>query len=81
MGISFDTPQENKAFAEKFNFPFLLLSDESRSIGLAYGAAETENQEYAARISILIGPESRVLRVFDTVDVATHAVHVLEALS
>ncbi len=25
MGMSFDTPKDNKKFTEKFNFPFILL--------------------------------------------------------
>ena len=27
IGVSFDTPEENRAFAEKFDFPFPLWSD------------------------------------------------------
>ncbi len=30
LGASFDTPEENKAFAEKFDFPFPLLCDTKR---------------------------------------------------
>ena len=80
LGISFDTPEENKAFAEKFSFPFDLLSDEGRKIGLEYGAARTDDQEYAARVSFLIDPEGKVKQVYDPVDVNTHASDVLSAL-
>ena len=38
LGISFDGPGDNLAFAKKFEFPYPLLSDESRAAGLAYGA-------------------------------------------
>ena len=36
LGISFDTVEENRAFAEKFDFPFRLLCDVERSVGMAY---------------------------------------------
>ena len=37
-GISFDAPADNKAFAEKFDFPFPLLSDVDREVASRYGA-------------------------------------------
>ena len=40
LGISFDTVDENRAFAEKFEFPYRLLCDVDRSVGIAYGAAD-----------------------------------------
>ena len=61
FGVSFDDVKENRAFAEKFGFPYQLLSDTEREIGLAYGACKTE--EYAKQISYLIGPEQKVLKV------------------
>ena len=36
VGASFDTPKENKAFAEAEGFPFKLLADEDRSVGRSY---------------------------------------------
>jgi hypothetical protein len=37
VGASFDTQSDNAAFAQKFGFPFLLLCDTDRSLGMAYG--------------------------------------------
>ena len=39
LGASFDTPERNAAFAKKFSFPFLLLSDTDKSLAIKYGAA------------------------------------------
>jgi len=39
LGASFDNVEDNRKFAEKFKFPFPLLCDTDRKIGLAYGAA------------------------------------------
>jgi peroxiredoxin Q/BCP len=80
VGISFDAVEENKAFAEKFQFPFPLLCDTSRSVGLAYGACKDANAQYADRISYLIGPEQRIVKAYDNVDPAKHPEEVLADL-
>ncbi len=57
IGVSFDSPADNAAFAKKFNFPFPLISDTGRKLGMAYGACDSAKDEYARRIAyvILIG--------------------------
>ena len=80
LGISFDTPAENRAFQEKFAFPFDLLSDVDRKVGLAYGAADAADAQYPARISYLIDPEGRIRKVYAQVDPAGHAAEVLADL-
>ena len=80
MGISFDTPKDNSAFAAKFEFPYLLLSDEDRKIALAYGAAGDEKARAPKRVTFLIGPDQVIKRVWDKVDVTTHTQDVLDAL-
>jgi len=72
LGISFDTPDENKHFAEKFSFPFPLLCDTDRSIGLAYGAAETAKDGYAKRIAYLIDEKGKIAEAHAKVDAATY---------
>ena len=37
-GVSVDPVADNKALRDKFDFPFQLLSDEDRSMSLAFGA-------------------------------------------
>jgi peroxiredoxin Q/BCP len=64
LGVSFDTVDENRAFAEKFSFPYLLLSDTSRDLGMKYGAAEGAGDGYARRVGYVIGPDGRVVRVW-----------------
>ena len=80
LGVSFDTVEENAAFADKFSFPFLLLCDTDREIGLNYHAAKTPNQQFADRITYVIGPDGRIARVFEDVDVATHAEEITAGL-
>ena len=77
LGVSFDTVAENAAFAEKFTFPFLLLSDTARDIGLKYGATEPGETRGARRISYLIGPDGTIKAAYAKVDVNAHPDQVL----
>jgi len=73
LGISFDTPEENRAFAEKFGYTFRLLSDPDRRVGLAYKAAESKEDSYAKRFTYVIGPDGRIEQAIDTKDPAGQA--------
>ena len=77
LGASFDTPDENRAFKEKFDFPFDLLCDVDRKVGLAYGATDSADTGYPARVSFLIDPEGRVARAYGNVKPAHHPGEVL----
>jgi peroxiredoxin Q/BCP len=80
LGISFDTPEENEAFAKKFDFDFPLLCDTSREVGLLYGACDRRDASHAKRISYVIDPEGRVAAAYPKVDAARHPEEVLQAL-
>jgi len=80
LGASFDTVDENRDFASKFNFPFRLLCDTDRAIGLAYGACEKATDTYPKRISYIIGPDGTVRHAFPKVDPKTHPTEVLKLL-
>ena len=60
MGVSFDTPAENAAFAKKFSFNFPLICDLDRKVGLAYGAADSASAPNAKRVGVIIGPDGKV---------------------
>ena len=80
VGVSCDSPADNRAFRDKFGFPFDLLCDEDRSASMRYGAAGSADQQYPARISYLIDPEGRIARVYGAVKPADHPDEVLAAL-
>jgi len=80
LGASFDTPADNAAFAQKFSFPFPLLSDPDRSLALAYGAADDASARSAKRVSCLIDEEGRVLRYYPQVAARDHPAEVLRDL-
>jgi len=78
--VSFDTVQENADFARKFGFPFRLLCDTERSLGLAYGACDDASAGFARRISYVIGPDGRIEHAFPKVDPKSHPAEVLALL-
>jgi thioredoxin-dependent peroxiredoxin len=80
LGISFDTPAENKVFAEENGFPFRLLSDVDRTVGSAYETTRPPDDErpgFALRISYLIDPVGRIAKAYEVTDTAGHAGEVL----
>ena len=70
--MSFDTREENERFAEKFDFPFPLLCDTDRRIGIEYGAAESKKDQYARRIAYVIGEDGRIVQAHEKVDAKTY---------
>lgn len=80
MGASFDEPSANKEFALAYDFPFRLLSDETKEVADAFGVSfplEHEYREYAKRLSFLIDPEGRINRVYVVRDLNAHPDEVL----
>ena len=80
LGVSFDTPEENAAFAKKYSFPFPLLCDTRRDVGVAYGAADSAEDEYARRIAYLIDENGRIAQAYPKVDPGAYPKEQLERL-
>jgi peroxiredoxin Q/BCP len=80
LGASFDTPEENKAFADAQSFDFRLLSDVDRSVGGQYEAAKAPDEPYPdfpKRIAYLIDPDGVIRQSYEVKDVAGFAAQVL----
>lgn len=77
--MSFDSVEDNRRFAEKFGFPFKLLSDPKREMGLAYGACDQRDAGYASRIAYVI-EGGKVSHAYKVKDPAQHAAQVLADL-
>ena len=67
MGVSFDSPADNKKFAEKFSFNFPLVCDTDRAIGTAYGA-NVDPAKGAQRVGAVIGPDGKIKQWHGRVD-------------
>lgn len=83
LGVSFDTPAEQKAFADAEGFGFRLLCDTDRAVGEAYQATKGPGEPYpmtARRITYLIDPDGRIACAYRVTDVGAHPAEVLEDL-
>ena len=79
IGVSFDPPEANKAFKEKFGFPFDLLTDVQKEMSIAYGAADQESAR-PSRVSVLVGADGRVAASYGSVTPDEHPDEVLADL-
>jgi thioredoxin-dependent peroxiredoxin len=75
VGISTDTEESHKKFAEHHQLPFHLVSDPDGSIAKAYGVPNRLGM--LARQTIVIGPDGNVKKIYRTVDVSKHAAEIL----
>jgi peroxiredoxin Q/BCP len=80
VGVSFDKPEANAEFVKAEGFPFRLLSDTEHTLAKKVGAAASDSQMVASRISYLVGPDGKVRKVYGAVTPATHAGDVLSDL-
>ena len=84
VGASFDTVEEQRAFADAEGFDYALISDADKSIGGLYHAEREPQEDYydwgvPRRITYLIDPQGRIAAAYDLAgqDLAGHAAQVL----
>lgn len=80
LGITFSPSEDLKAWTGENSITTHLLCDTDRSVAMAYGAADSAEQERPARMSVLVGPDGRVAKVYAKPDAATHPAEVLKDL-
>lgn len=86
LGVSPDDLKSHGKFIEKFDLPFVLLSDEDQKVCNAYGVwAEKKNFGHVymgvVRSTFLIGPDGKIKKVWSPVKpVEGHAAEVLAAI-
>lgn len=85
LGISPDTVEKQRKFADKHKLKVPLLADPDKSVCTAYGCYG-EKMMYGRKVmgikrtTYLIDANGRIARVFENVKVDGHAEKVLEAL-
>lgn len=82
FGVSADTVQSHKKFADKYNLPFTLLADPEKKMLEAYGVWQEKKfmgRTYMGivRASFLIDPNGVVVKVYPKVLPEKHAAEVL----
>ncbi len=78
LGVSTDTQDSHKAFADKYSLPFKLLDDSSHTLVTAFGVPVSSG--HAKRVTFVIDKDGKVSKVFPNVNPSGHAQELLEAL-
>jgi peroxiredoxin Q/BCP len=83
LGVSKDSPTSHKKFATKYSLPFTLLSDKDIEVAQLYGAWQEKTMFGKTalgmlRISYLIDPTGKIVKVYPKVDPASHALEILK---
>jgi peroxiredoxin Q/BCP len=85
LGISPDSVESHKKFAEKFNLPFNLLSDEEKEVVQKYDVWKEKNnygKKYmgVVRTTFVIDKNGIIKKIFGKVKVDGHSEEVMKAL-
>jgi len=85
LGVSPDSVESHKKFAEKYNLPFRLLSDEKKSVLKEYGVWKEKSmygRKYMGveRSTFVIDETGKIRKIFRKVKVADHNKEVMEVL-
>lgn len=80
LGVTFSSQDDLKSWGEEVGLESHLLCDANRKVAMAYGAADSADQERPKRMSVLVGPDGMVVRTYATPDAAGHPAEVLADL-
>ena len=82
FGVSLDSVESHKRFADKNNLPFSLLSDESGEVSEAYESLNNfMSFKSAKRNTFIIDPDGKVAKIYLSVKPSTHSQMVLNDLN
>lgn len=85
LGISADKPATQKKFQDKYDLPYTLLSDVDKKTCEAFGVIKEKNMYGRkvmgiARTTFVIGPDGKIVHIFEKVKPEGHAEEVLTFL-
>jgi len=82
FGVSLDSVESHKRFADKNKLPFSLLSDESGEVSEAYDSLNNfMSFKSAKRNTFIIDPDGKVAKIYLSVKPSTHSQMVLNDLN
>ncbi|MFZ5946921.1 MAG: thioredoxin-dependent thiol peroxidase [Stygiobacter sp.] len=85
IGVSTDSISSHQKFINKYNLPFILLSDEKKEVVEKYGVWKEKSmygKKYMGieRTTLIIDKEGKIRKIYNKVKVDGHAKEVLEFL-
>jgi thioredoxin-dependent peroxiredoxin len=78
IGISSQSEDSHKKFADKYNLPFTLLSDSANTVHKLFGVRTNENGSIPGRVTFVIDKKGKIIYTFNSLTQPTK--HVEEAL-
>jgi peroxiredoxin Q/BCP len=78
IGVSSDSDESHRAFAENHKLPFFLVSDGKGELAKKFGVDSTLG--FLKRQSFVIGPDGNVKKIYRSVDVSVHAQQIQDDL-
>jgi peroxiredoxin Q/BCP len=79
IGISSDSEQKHKDFADKHHLPFILLADTKKEVRKAFGVPGNLFGLLPGRVTYIIGKDSKVKGIFNSqLNPLGHIEHALE---
>ena len=83
LGVSLDTPDSHRTFCTKESLTFKLLADPNHKVVDAYGVPvkSAGTIQYSDRVTFLISPAGKIVKVWPKVSVNAHSDEVLEAIA
>jgi len=82
--VSVDTPEDNKAFAEKEHADFPILADPEKKVANAYGVIPPNrppDRQFAQRWTFYIDPNGKILAIEKKVNPATSGEDIVAKLN
>ncbi|MCL6098671.1 MAG: thioredoxin-dependent thiol peroxidase [Bacteroidetes bacterium] len=85
LGVSIDSPESHKKFSDKYELPFILLSDADKKVVQKYGVWKEKSmygRKYLGieRTTFIIDGEGVIRNIFQKVKVSGHADEVMKSL-
>lgn len=81
LGVSGDNVDSHKKFCTKEGLNFKLLADTDHKVATAYGSLTNLGLvKFAARHSFVIDPTGKIVKVYTSVNPASHSAEVLSEL-
>ena len=82
FGVSTDSVKSHEKFVTKYDLPFTLLADEDKQVVQLYGVwgkKKFRGKEYEGthRMSFLIDPEGKIVKIYEKVKPTEHAEEVI----
>lgn len=79
FGISVDTVESHKKFAEEYNIPYKLLSDVDKKICKQYAGLNIYG--LAKRTTFIIDKEGKIIKIFKNIEPKNHGEEIVSMLS